>query len=377
METTLNKTDFVFACVGTVSELNLKKEDSKRKINGGKEEVPCQVVRGAVALKTNNLVTTLNVYFSSVDYDGSGYYEGTEARQWNMAQAMLKWNPLINGNSNAPATRVRVKGEIAPNDYPSYKNKTAGYSLRYNIRSASTNVPDDVEDFFNINLKNGFVTKVAPEIVNDEETGRALIKMLGVTYNGEVFPIEITTDEDAGELILEGDSDFDAFEPAQTRSNLKMELVNAMGQQVEVKKPTKGRVIGKKARTGDDPSENNNSMYRSIMVLREIDPMQVEEPEEKTYTDEEGNEVAIDTMWLDPETIKAALKVRKEKVEALEAEAIKGKPQQNSAPTSGNSAFNSSKARAKAKATASAQKKKPIADPVPNGDPYDIDNIDF
>lgn len=117
-------------------------------------------------------------------------------------------------------------------------------------------------------------------------------------------------------------------------------------------------------------------MYRSIMVLREIDPMQVEEPEEKTYTDEEGNEVAIDTMWLDPETIKAALKVRKEKVEALEAEAIKGKPQQNSA-TTGNSAFNSSKARAKAKATASAQKKKPIADPVPDGDPYDIDNIDF
>ena len=82
-------------------------------------------------------------------------------------------------------------------------------------------------------------------------------------------------------------------------------------------------------------------------------------------------------MWLDPETIKAALKVRKEKVEALEAEAIKGKPQQNSAPTSGNSAFNSNKARAKAKATASAQKKKPIADPVPDGDPYDIDNIDF
>ena len=96
-----------------------------------------------------------------------------------------------------------------------------------------------------------------------------------------------------------------------------------------------------------------------------------------SLTDEEGNEVAIDTMWLDPETIKAALKVRKEKVEALEAEAIKGKPQQNSATTTGNSAFNSSKARAKAKATASAQKKKPIADPVPDGDPYDIDNIDF
>ena len=371
METTLNKTDFVFACVGTVSELKLELVDGTQKINHGQETVPCQVVRGTVAIKTNNLITTLRAYFSSVGYDGG------EARQWGMAQSMLEWNPMINGNSNIPATRVRIKGEIQPNDYPSYKEKKAGYSLRYNIRSASTNVPEDVEDFFNINLKNGFVTKVAPEIVNDEETGRALIKMLGVTYNGEVFPIEITTDEDAGELILEGDSDFDAFEPAQTRSNLKMELVNAMGQQVEVKKPTKGRVIGKKARTGDDPSENNNSMYRSIMVLREIDPMQVEEPEEKTYTDEEGNEVAIDTMWLDPETIKAALKVRKEKIEALEAEAIKGKPQQNSATTTGNSAFNSSKARAKAKATASAQKKKPIADPVPDGDPYDIDNIDF
>ena len=75
--------------------------------------------------------------------------------------------------------------------------------------------------------------------------------------------------------------------------------------------------------------------------------------------------------------IKAALKVRKEKVEELEAEAIKGKPQQNGTSATGNSAFNNSKARAKAKATASAQKKKPIADPVPDGDPYDIDNIDF
>ena len=213
--------------------------------------------------------------------------------------------------------------------------------------------------------------------MNDEETGRALIKMLGVTYNGEVFPIEITTDEDAGELILEGDSDFDAFEPAQTRSNLKMELVNAMGEQAVVKKPSKGRVIGKKARSGDDPSESNGSMYHSIMVLREIDPMQVEEPEEKTYTDDEGNEVAIDTMWLNPETIKAALKVRKEKIEEIEAEAIKGKPQQNNGAATGNSAFNNSKARAKAKASASTQKKKPIADPVPDGDPYDIDNIDF
>lgn len=358
METTLNKTNFTFTALGTVNELNLEMVDGKAKINHGKEEVPCQVIRGTVTIKTANLITTLRAYFPSVGYDGA------ESRQWNMAQAMLEWNPEIKGNSAMPATRVRIGGEISPNDYPSYKEKKAGYSLRYSIRSASTNVPDE-EDYFNINLSNGFVTKVAPEVVDGEETGRALIKMLGVTYNGEVFPIDITTDNDAGELIIEGDSDFDAFEPAQTRSNLKMELVNAMGQQVEVKKPVRGRVIGKKVRHGADPDEKTGSMWRSIMVLREVDPMQVEEPEEKTYTDEEGNEIAIDTVWLNPETVKAALKVRKEKVEAIEAEAIKGKQEK---PVQKTSQFQSSKARAQAKAAA----KKEIADPI-NDDPYDIE----
>ena len=162
MNTSLNKTDFVFACVGTVSELKLELVDGTQKINHGQETVPCQVVRGTVAIKTNNLITTLRAYFPSVGYDGG------EASQWSMAQSMLEWNPMINGNSNIPATRVRIKGEIQPNDYPSYKEKKAGYALRYSIRSASTNVPDDAEDFFNINLKNGFVTKVAPEVVNDE-----------------------------------------------------------------------------------------------------------------------------------------------------------------------------------------------------------------
>lgn len=360
METTLNKTNFTFAALGTVSELNLELVDGKVKINHGQEEVPCQVIRGTVAIKTANLITTLRAYFPSVGYDGA------EARQWAMAQSMLEWNPEIKGNSALPVTRVRIGGEISPNDYPSYKEKKAGYSLRYSIRSASTNVPDE-EDYFNINLSNGFVTKVAPEVVNDNETGRALIKMLGVNYNGEVFPIEITTDDDAGELILEGDSDFDAFEPAQTRSNLKLELVNPMGQQVEVKKPTQGRVIGKKKRHGADPEERTGSMYRSVIVLREVDPLKVEEPEEKTYTDEEGNEVAIETMWLNPETIKAALKVRKEKVEAIEAEAIKGKPQQTGSARSG--ALPNKKAL---KAQNHAPKK--VADPTPSENPWDGDD---
>lgn len=369
MENVLNKTRFIFSCVGEVSEIALEMVDGQQSINHGQEKVACQVIRGNITMKCDNLYITLRAYFSSVGFDGA------ESRTWAMAQSMLEWNPAIKGNTNMPVTRARIKGEITPNDYYSTKDKKAAFSLRYTIRSASTsNIDENTEDFFNVNLENAFVVKVAPETKGEEETGRALIDFLGVNYNGEVFPIHTVVNEDAAEAVLEGVDGIEAFEPGQTRSNLELELVNASA--VEAPKPKKKvAYFGKKERHGDDPSENNSRNFSNELVLLGGDPMPVEEPEEKTYTDDNGDEVEIQTLWLDPTTIKEALKIRKQKIEELEANPPQPKNNANTAPVShGSSAFQNSKARAQAKAQAS---KKKVADPIPEGDPYDIDNIDF
>lgn len=371
MENVLNKTRFIFSCVGEVSEIALEQVDGQQSINHGQEKVNCQVIRGNVTMKCDNLYITLRAYFTSVSFDGA------ESRTWAMAQSMLEWNPAINGNSAIPVTRARIKGEITPNDYYSTKDKKAAFSLRYTIRSASTsNIDENTEDFFNVNLENAFVVKVAPEMKGEEETGRALVDFLGVNYNGEVFPIHTVVNEDAAEAVLEGVDGIDAFEPGQTRSNLELELVNASG--AEAPKAKKQTVcFGTRKRGGDDPSENNSRNFSNELVLLGGDPMPVEEPEEKTYTDDDGNEVEIQTLWLDPATIKAALKVRKQKIEEIEA----NPPQPKNTATStarGSDAFHNSKARAQAKAQAKVQaSKKKVADPIPEGDPYDIDNIDF
>lgn len=360
MEKTLNQTKNAFVCVGTVSEIELEQVNAKAKINHGAQEVACQAIKGKVVVQSDDSFTTFPIYFSSVGFDGQ------ENRQWAMAQKMLEWNPKINGNPATPATRVRLKGEFNPFDRFSEFNNKVEFYLGYRVKSASTtNVPD--EDCFNVNIDNAFVAKVLPEMNGDTETGRGVITLLCSNYNGEVYPVECVVDADAVDLITEGDTDFDAFAAGQTRTGLKFMVVNANQEAAKPVVKSTGRSFGRK-RKGADPSERN-TQYRNELVLCECDPMLCEKPEEETYVDENGNIVETVTMWINPETIKEALKVRKQKIEEIARE---GGNKKSTSNTSNANSFSNRKAAAKA----ATQKAKTNADtPIVNDD--EVFGIDF
>lgn len=308
MSTTLKQTNNSWTCIGTVYEKKLKRETVT--IEAGpkdaKEKVQTDCIKGSVAIRVPDGVITFPIYFTQIGYNGE------EAYSWKMAEAMFdNWNPAVNGNGSEP-TRVALNGELNFQDRYNENIKKVDSRLSYRIRSANTKVSDDMLDGMTIKT-DAFVQKVSPETKDDEETGRLIVDLLGADYKGGCYPIRCIVDEDGADVIADGDGDFEAFEVGQTRTNLEIEY-HMKGAEKKVA-TTARRTFGKK--TGPDVYEGGNRSVVELMLVS-ADCVPVEEPEELTYEDENGNEVEVETAWINPKTMKEALKVRKAMLDELE-----------------------------------------------------------
>lgn len=296
-ESTLNKTKNYFRCVGTVNETNLKMEqcDIKIKDKDGNDDgvIRGERIMGSVSVRCDDGIHTFRVFFQSHNAreDKNGNRENS---RWKMATSMLEWNPEINGNGE-PATMVNIEGTIGINDYLGQDGSVKS-ALQMNISKASTKVSEDEAKACSWS-GTAFIKAINPETINDEETGRLVVDLLGVNGMSEVFPIKAYVEADLAEAFE------DTYEVEET---VPMDIditVKHIGQ-----KKTAKKAFGNSSKV----NVNNGFDVTEYIIVGADDP--IEEPDEE---DDDGN--VIDNGWLNPKAIKNALKERDTKLEGIKA----------------------------------------------------------
>lgn len=343
MNTTLNKTSQYYRCVGTLSEMNLKREPTKITLKENGKEVGTangERIMGNIAVETEHGVHTFNVYAQNLTA------KGEEAKQWKMYCDMLDWNPKIGGKSGEEPTLVNVEGTVEINDYVGQDGKVKS-GLRWRIGRANTKVnPDDPTG---TTLKATlFVAGMKEEVRNEEETGRLIVTLYGANNNGACFPIEAIVDEEMADDFT------NSYEVGMTVP-LEIELVS---------RHIGGNKGGKKkfGRSSDVSVNNGFDIQELIIVGGENE---IEEPDELTTEDEDGNEVEVKTQWINPKAMKLAIKERNNMLEALEKAGYQ--PKTKTANTTKNSLAEAKKASKVGK----------VSHPVDDV-PFDIDDdFDF
>ena len=308
----LNRTKNWFRAVATVSENALTREDAKIKVkdaDGTAHEVAGERIRGKVALDIGSGIKTFDVFGQNLTS------KGEPNKQWAMYEAMLNWNPKINGDPTKEPTKVAVEGSVAINDYVGADGEVKS-ALRWSISRGNTQVSADEPLGCSINFT-GFIRKIVPEIRNDEETGRLNVELLGVDSQGAVFPMSVIVDEDLA------DSFTDAYEIGQT-ANFDIDIIMVHVGEKRAKKKAFGKAASTNINTGFDVEERR--------ITGGDEP--IEEPEDE---DENGN--IIDNGWLNPEAIKLAIKERDKKLAELKANPPKKATETASAPAKKTSKF--------------------------------------
>ena len=290
MSSVLKRTDNVFSCIGTVEEINLKREPADIKVrdkdgnDAGTKKGERVIGNFSVKIAPNNVVV-LNVFVQSLNNHGEAN------RQWDMATAMMNWTPAIgdNGQNEAP-TMVRVRGSIEINDYVNRSGKVSS-SLRYRVNSANTRVDSEATPGLTVDVT-AFVNSIKPEIVNNEETGRLKVMLYGVNYSGQCFPIEAYVDESAA----------DDFESTYEVGDTAPFTLDLTGRVVGNVNTPSVRKFGKSGKVN-----TKGGFVRNELIIVGADDV-IDEPDD----DEE------DSQWIDPAGMKKAIKVRQQMLEELE-----------------------------------------------------------
>lgn len=222
-------------CVGTVSELNFKKEIKEVELkdkNGNSHKVTCGVI-GKEEFANPNITVNCNgsmVGFSFFPTNEKMYDKDNKLVDNPRYKALLSIMEYDNG------TRVKVDGSFADGGYPSKDATTNEYKwtdrISLNAFSVtSTNVPD--EDYCDCDIT-GVITNLKKETKKGEdddaeETGRLLVDIIFFDYNGNAVPFNnIIADND---MALDDGSTFDmaeAFEDAYKKGDsvkLSLEVV--------------------------------------------------------------------------------------------------------------------------------------------------------
>lgn len=295
MKNELNRSRQYYRSVGTLYELALKLEDCDCKYNdenGNQQVVKGERVRGDVALKTTRGIHKFNVYFQSIDWSGEA------SRNWKMATSMLEWNPEINGNGEEP-TRVAVEGQVGVNDY--VKDGTVYTNLRWRVSKATTKVGDDEPTGTSLDAV-CYVHKIDHEIVNEEETGRLKVSLMGADNKGACFPIDVIVEEDLADAVEEN---------IEVGTTLPVTLNRTMRHIGGDKKKGGKRMIG-----GSGDVNVNTGFDIEELILVGADEV-IEEPEETE--DEDGNPIEDKSGYINPATMKKAIKVRAAMLDELKA----------------------------------------------------------
>ncbi len=286
----LNKSKNFFRCVGTVYEVALKKEPCDVEIwaDGQRtgEKVKAECVKGKLSVRTNTGIINFMIYFASKSLDGK------DSGQWKMAESMLTLNPEVKGNGNEPDVVV-VEGRLEGNLFPK-RDGTVGESINYRVSKVSTTAyKEGMEYGLTINMS-GCMTKNVPETKmvegEVEETGRNIMTTYMANGKGEVFPINIIVEEDLVEDVS------DAVDKGCTiDATLDVNTITFGGV-------AKKHGIGKAGRI-----DTSNVSTHDEYILAGMDV--VEEPDEKFIEGEDGKQIPIKTLWMDPEVVKKAIKM--------------------------------------------------------------------
>lgn len=297
----LNKSKNFYRCVGSVYEMggkdkkgnlvpHLVRESYKVKIHeNGKptgETVDAECIKGKLAIRTDGGIITFMIFFASKGLDGK------ESRQWKMATDMLELNPEVNGNGNAPSV-VTVEGRIENNLFMSRDGKEVKESPQFRVSKVSTSAVKEQEEFGITIQLSGCMTKNVPETKmfdgESEETGRSVMTVYVANNKGEVFPVSIYVPEefvdDVNDVVENGCS------------------VDAT---VDVNMITFGGVAKKHSIGRAGKIDTSNVSTRTEFVLAGMDI--IEEPDELYVEDEDGNQTPVKTFWMDPDTVKKAIK---------------------------------------------------------------------
>lgn len=187
--------------VGTIEEINLV-YDEKRKNKNNPDIV------GAIAkADTKSPAITIKANGEIYEVEIIPTYSQIEDKETKELKDNPRFKALETVMGYEKGTRVIVNGSFAENGYV---NKQGEWSSRTQIQSfsiSSSNVP--AEDSTDGKIS-GIVKNIKEETVNDEETGRLLVELYSVNYDGSVFPINLVVSEelasDFEDLYSKGDS---------------------------------------------------------------------------------------------------------------------------------------------------------------------------
>lgn len=256
--TALRQSTAIARATGIVSEINLE----QKKDNKGQD-----VITGTVVLKINDTNSiTYRVYTSRVTKAGK------ENPAWAGLQTVMSTYKSIAEVGEENATRVHVNGQYQPSTYMSQG------TLREGVPQYRTSFFSEVKGTYNPKAEievEVFVRNITPEIKDDEETGRKILKGWINLYNG-LEPITLVVPAEMADGIED-------YEPGTT-ATFFADVVNT-----EVVKEIPVR-LGKPRKTITRTSE---------LVINGA-----EEPE----TEEKG---------FNPDAMRAAIAQYNERVEAL------------------------------------------------------------
>lgn len=320
----LNKTKNYFRAVGTVNELDLKREPCDVKIwEDGKAigEVKGERIRGKISLKTDKGIHTFDV-FNQIRGDAEEIYNSLKSKgqekeakdmkrkidHFHMFEEAMKWTTVIGNNAGDEPTLVSIAGSVAINDYVNQQGELSS-TLRWNVSSANTRVSAD--DPKGTTLKATlYIDSIRPEMKNEEETGRLLLTAYGANKNGTCFPInaivpETIKDTDGGELRL-AETFEDYYEVGMTVPfEFELSAYHVGGKKNGAKK------------FGRNGSVAVNDGYDKIELMLVGGDDEIEEPDELTTEDENGNEVEVKTEWIKPVAMQRAKKARAQMLDEL------------------------------------------------------------
>ena len=320
----LKKSANWFRCVGYLSESNLKREDCdiKQKDANGQNTgtKKGERIMGSVAVKTDNGIHTFNVYAQSLTS------KGEESKQWKMYCDMLNWNPQIGGDSSIEPTLVNIEGAVSINDYVNQQGEVKS-GLRWRVGRANTKASPDEPKGTTLKVTT-IIQSIKPEVRQEEETGRLIVTLYGAEANGTCFPITAIVDEDMADAFT------DCYEVGMTVP-FELELISR-----HVGNENTG--VAKKFGRAGKVAVNNGFDVQELMLVGGDD--EIEEPDELTTEDEDGNEVEVKTQWINPVAMKKAIKARAQMLEEL-----KNNSPEKKSGGKGNSSLQAKKQAAKDK----------------------------
>lgn len=284
MEPILKKSTNVFKTNGYVKENGLKIEpcDIKLKDENGNDagSTKGERVTGRVSIKNENGTMTYEVYSQNLRPNGE------ENGMYSMYKDMTEWDT---------STLVHIEGAISPNDFVNKQNKVVS-NLRWSVNRGNTRSAD-ADNLTTQLVVSGMVTKIVPEMKNDEETGRLSVELMAATGQGTCFPVPFFVDEDFA----------DAFQE-QVNVNDTIEAAFIVNSKLIGQAPQKRTMVAKK-----NFKEMSNESYVIELIFAEGSI--IEEPEE--VYDDDGNLMETNSLWINPKVMRKAMNERVNYLENL------------------------------------------------------------